>query len=85
MAIFFLFELYKFIMTIVEIKRPKLTEDDEEEIKKRAIEEYLASQKAPEENVPESSDTKKDTDSDNKAGSDTEAAAKEDTPEKTEE
>ena len=85
MALFFLFELYKFIMTVNDIRKPKLTEDDEEEIKKRAIEEYLASQKAPEENVPESSDTKKDTDSDNKAGSDTEAAAKEDTPEKTEE
>ena len=45
MALFFLFELYKFIMTLVEIKKPRLTEDDEEEIKKRAIEEYLASQK----------------------------------------
>ncbi|MBR1423239.1 MAG: signal peptidase I [Ruminococcus sp.] len=45
MAIFFLFELYKFIMTINDIRKPRLTEDDEEEIKKRAIEEYLASQK----------------------------------------
>ena len=44
MALFFLFELYKFIATLMEIKRPKLTEDDEEEIKRRAIEEYLASQ-----------------------------------------
>lgn len=45
MIIFFLFELYKFIITLVEVKKPALTEADEEEIKKRAIEEYLAEQK----------------------------------------
>lgn len=44
MILFFLFELYKLIVTIVEIKRPKLSEDDEEEIKKRAVAEYLAEQ-----------------------------------------
>ncbi len=43
MALFFLFELYKLIVTVVEIKRP-VAEIDEEEIKKRAIEEYLAEQ-----------------------------------------
>ena len=46
MALFFLFELYKFIATLMEVKKPKLSESDEEEIKRRAIEEYLASQKA---------------------------------------
>ena len=46
MALFFLFELYKFITTLIEIRKPKLTESDEEEIKRRAIEEYIASQKA---------------------------------------
>jgi signal peptidase len=45
MAIFFLFELFKLIMVIVQMRQPaKLTESDEEEIKKRAIEEYLAEQ-----------------------------------------
>jgi signal peptidase len=44
MALFFLFELYKLIVTIIEIKRPAVAEIDEEEIKKRAIEEYLAEQ-----------------------------------------
>lgn len=44
-ALFFLFELYKLIIVIVEIKRPALTSKDEEEIKKKAIEEYLAEQK----------------------------------------
>ena len=44
MAIFFLFELYKFIVTLIEAKRPDPAEQlDEEEIKRRAIEEYLAS------------------------------------------
>lgn len=45
MAIFFLFELYKFIVVLIEIKRPAAPEIDEEEIKRRAIEEYLAEQK----------------------------------------
>ena len=44
-AIFFLFELYKFIATIIEAKRPEPVEVDEEEIKRRAIEDYLAAQK----------------------------------------
>lgn len=45
MAIFFLFELYKFIVVLIEIKRPEVSALDEEEIKRRAIEEYLAEQK----------------------------------------
>jgi signal peptidase len=45
MILFFLFELYKFIVTLMEVRKPELTEADEEEIKKRAIEEYLAEQK----------------------------------------
>ena len=44
-ALFFLFELYKLILTIVEVKRPADPEVDEEEIKRRAVEEYLAEQK----------------------------------------
>ena len=46
MALFFFFELYKFIITVISVKKeseePQL---DEEEIKRRAIEEYLAAQK----------------------------------------
>ena len=38
-------ELYKFIVVLIEIKRPPVPEIDEEEIKRRAIEEYLAEQK----------------------------------------
>ncbi|MCR4646785.1 MAG: signal peptidase I [Oscillospiraceae bacterium] len=45
MAIFFLIELYKFIVTLIEVKAPKTAEIDEDEIKRRAIEEYLAAQK----------------------------------------
>lgn len=45
MAIFFLIELYKFIVTLIEVKAPKQPELDEEEIKRRAVEEYLAAQK----------------------------------------
>ena len=44
MALFFLFELYKFIVVLIELKRPEVAEIDEEEIKRRAIEEYLAQQ-----------------------------------------
>jgi signal peptidase len=47
MALFFLFELYKFIVTLIEVKKGDEPEPlDEEEIKRRAIEEYLAQQKA---------------------------------------
>lgn len=54
MAIFFLFELFKLIMVIVQMKQPaKLTENDEEEIKKRAIEEYLAEQQKLKDNQPQ--------------------------------
>ena len=45
MALFFLFELYKFIATMIESKQ-KITKEDEEEIKRKAIEEYLAAQQA---------------------------------------
>ena len=45
MALFFLIELYKFIVTLIEVKAPKTPELDEEEIKRRAVEEYLAAQK----------------------------------------
>lgn len=44
MIVFFLFELYKLIVVIVEVKRPAVPEIDEEEIKRRAVEEYIAEQ-----------------------------------------
>lgn len=53
MAIFFLFELYKMIITIIEVKRPMLTSADEEEIKRRAVEEYLMEQQKAKENDSE--------------------------------
>ncbi len=50
MALFFLFELYKFIVTVIKVRHPDPEPQlDEEEIKRRAIEEYLAEQKAKEE------------------------------------
>lgn len=57
MAIFFLFELYKFIATIIEAKRPESVEVDEDEIKRRAIEEYLAAQKKAEGTADNAKDT----------------------------
>ncbi|MGN1107713.1 MAG: signal peptidase I, partial [Huintestinicola sp.] len=44
MIVFFLFELYKLIIVIVEVKRPAVSQLDEEEIKRRAVEEYIAEQ-----------------------------------------
>ena len=46
MALFFLFELYKFIVTLIEVKKPKISKEDEEEIKRKAIEEFLAKERA---------------------------------------
>ena len=56
MAIFFLFELYKLMAVIVEVKTAAKPEIDEEEIKKRAIEEYLAEQKKKEAQSDEKND-----------------------------
>ena len=53
LILFFLFELYKLIVVIVEIKRPAAAEIDEEEIKRRAIEEYIAEQNKKSENTGE--------------------------------
>ena len=57
MALFFLLELYKFIATLIEAKRGDMPEIDEEEIKRRAIEEYLASQKQAEAAAQAAKDT----------------------------
>lgn len=46
MILFFLFELYKFIVTLIEVKKPTISEEDEEEIKRKAVEEYLAKEAA---------------------------------------
>ena len=60
MVLFFLFELYKFIVTVVRIRRPEPAPKlDEEEIKRRAIEEYLAAQAAQKENDADKKDEKK--------------------------
>lgn len=48
LALFFLFELYKFFAVIIEAKKGNITEEDEEEIKRKAVEEYIAAQKAKE-------------------------------------
>ncbi len=47
-ALFFIFELYKFIVALMEAKKGNISEEDEEEIKRKAVEEYLAAQKAKE-------------------------------------
>lgn len=72
LALFFLFELYKFIAVIIEIKNPAAPQLDEEEIKRRAIEEYLAEQKQKAEQAEEKP-------------ADTDTAPKETTEETTEE
>ncbi|SEF79141.1 signal peptidase, endoplasmic reticulum-type [Eubacterium ruminantium] len=46
LALFFLFELYKFISVLIDAKKSDITEEDEEEIKRKAVEEYLAAEKA---------------------------------------
>jgi len=47
LAIFFLYELYSFIATIIKAKvKKEITPKEEDEIKKRAVEEYLKQQAA---------------------------------------
>ena len=47
-ALFFIFELYKFIVALIETRNEakQLSEEDEEEIKRKAVEEYLAAEAA---------------------------------------
>ncbi len=50
LVLFFIYELYRFISTLLEVrgkKGAKLSAAEEEEIKRKAIEEYLKSQSAP--------------------------------------
>lgn len=71
MAIFFLIELYKFIVTLIEVKRPAEAALDEEEIKRRAIEEYLAAQKKESgDSADKPADTEKPADTDKSADTD---------------
>ena len=78
MALFFLFELYKFIVTVVKVKKgnagPQL---DEEEIKRRAIEEYLAAQKE-KDSAGQPSDTSDKKPEDEKADASEKTEAKSD-------
>lgn len=61
MALFFLLELYKFIITVISLKNDgNAPELDEEEIKRRAIEEYLAEQKRKEESEQKANAPKED-------------------------
>ena len=60
MGLFFLFELYKLIVVIVEIKRPAAAKLDEEAIKRKAIEEYLAEQQQKTESNSENKSDEKD-------------------------
>lgn len=47
LILFFLYQLYHFIKVIVTVKQENvgLSKEDEEELKKKAVEEYLAKQK----------------------------------------
>ncbi len=45
LVLFLLYEVYNFVKVVVSLKAEKKDENYEEEIKKKAIEEYLASQK----------------------------------------
>lgn len=57
LALFFLFELYKFIVVLIDAKKSDITEEDEEEIKRKAVEEYIAAQKAKEAEAAKNGET----------------------------
>ena len=56
-AIFFIFELYKFITVLIEAKQVVLSEEDEEEIKRKAVEEYLAKKEKEEKSAETETDS----------------------------
>ena len=71
LLVFFLYELYVFIKSLVVLKQkkveeaPKLTAEEEEAIKKKAIEEYLKQQQQQAENAPDTTTVADDTTKDN--------------------
>ena len=86
MALFFIFELYKFIVALIEVRRPEPVEQlDEEEIKRRAIEEYLASKnEAAADNAERAVETAEEkTEETSEKAVETVEEKAEDTPEKT--
>ncbi|MBO7341927.1 MAG: hypothetical protein J6U87_04510, partial [Clostridia bacterium] len=62
LILFFLYELYRFIMLLMaeRAKAAPVSVEQEEEIKRRAIEEYLNAQKAQETPAEENAEEKKD-------------------------
>lgn len=44
LLLFFIYQVYKFVVIVVAMKKPKLSTDEEEEIKQKAIEEYIKNQ-----------------------------------------
>lgn len=44
LIIFFLYEVYRFIAVIISMKKPKLSAEEEQELKQKIIDEYIASQ-----------------------------------------
>lgn len=84
LILFFLYELYRFIALIVSerAKRAPVSKETEEEIKRRAIEEYLKSQRDAENEATETAETEKTLSEDAKTEeSAAEDAAAEDAPE----
>lgn len=61
LILFFLYQLYHFIKVVVSVKQGDgISEEAEEKIKKKAIEEYLASQNAEGDSKSENSETEND-------------------------
>ena len=78
LILFFLFELYKFIVALIEFKKPQTPEIDEEEIKRKAIEEYLAKQKAEQGGAAGQNETTVEPSTDNGSDVNTENAVSDD-------
>lgn len=56
LLLFFLYQVYRFITVIVSMKKPKLSLEEEEELKKKAVEEYLKQQELSNEKEPQPAD-----------------------------
>lgn len=56
LLLFFLYQVYRFITVIVSMKKPKLSLEEEEELKKKAVEEYLKQQELANEKESQSAD-----------------------------
>ena len=87
LILFFLFEIIMFVRKVIEVKnadKKQITEEDEEMIKRKAVEEYIRSQQEAASNEKEQSTPEAEAEPETEAGTEAEAGPEAEDADKTE-